>query len=80
VGKYTLRVEGHPIADARELLAAAEGIRVPARTPGEAQGPALTVTVDAPTVERAEELVRGALPSHGSYTVGRPDPIDDDDD
>ncbi|MGZ5308577.1 MAG: hypothetical protein ACXWDQ_01195 [Solirubrobacterales bacterium] len=71
MGKYTLRVEGQPIVDARELLAAAEGIHV-------STGSALTVTVDAPTLEGAERLVRDALPSHGSYTVGRPDPIEDD--
>jgi hypothetical protein len=84
VGKYTLRVMGRSIEDALRLLEAADGIKAGTRTLSSDQDPgpgqvALTVTVDAPTLAEAESRVEAALPKQGSYTVGRPDPVEDDD-
>lgn len=83
MGTYTLRIHGKPIEDARGMLEAADGVKTRGRTPGSsgeagAPEPALTVTVDAPTLAAAEALVAAALPSHGSYTVGRPEPLEDE--
>ena len=74
MGKYTLHVEGQPIDDAREVLRAADGIR-----PAEG-GAGLVVTVDAPTLSDAESRLRDALPSGGSYSVARPEPLEDEED
>jgi hypothetical protein len=86
VGKYTLRVMGRSIEDALRLLEAADGIKAGTRTLSSDQDPGpgpgqvtLTVTVDAPTLAEAESRVEAALPKQGSYTVGRPDPVEDDD-
>jgi hypothetical protein len=74
MGKYTLNVRGTPISDAREVLAATAGIKTGA------SGEAVTVTVDAPSLEEAKERVTAVLPEGGSYSVGRPEPLEDDPD
>lgn len=75
MGKYTLRISGKPIEDAREVLAATDGVSAPAA--GAVQ---LTVTVDAPSLAEAEQRVDEALPAHGSYVLARPEPLEDEDD
>jgi hypothetical protein len=75
MGRYTLRIHGSPIEDARSVLAVAAGISVEAPTGG-----ALVVVVDAPTLEQAEDKVRLALPGEGSFSIARPAPLEDDPD
>lgn len=75
MSRYTLRIAGSPIEDAHSVLAATEGVS--AHAPA---GSAMTAVVDAPTLEQAEALVQSALPDHGSYSVVRPEPLEDDPD
>lgn len=75
MGRYTLRISGSPIEDAHSVLASTPGVSV--RTP---PGRAITAVVDAPTLGQAEALIDAALPGLGSYTVARPEPLEDDPD
>lgn len=73
MSRYTLLISGRPMDDAREVLAATGGV-----SSGQPGAGALSVTVDAPNLEQAVALVEAALPSHGSYSVARPEPLEDD--
>jgi hypothetical protein len=76
MGVYTLKISGEPIDDARSVLEAAGGIHVRS----EAGSGAIVVTADAPSAEEAEETVRGVLPQGGSYSIGRPAALEDEED
>jgi hypothetical protein len=75
MGRYTLHIHGNPIDDARSLLAAAAGVSV--RSPA---GEAITAVVDAPTLGQAEDKIRSALPREGSFSIARPEALEDDPD
>jgi hypothetical protein len=74
VSKYTLHVSGEPIEGAAEVLEATGGFTV--------RGAAgdLVVVVDASTMAEAEARLNEALPSLGTYSVSRPEPLEDEDD
>ena len=73
MGKYTLKINGEPIEGAAEVLEAL-GYHVRGSEGG------LVVAVDAPTMDDAEAKVRDELPSIGSYTISRPEALEDDED
>ena len=73
MGNYTLEVTGSPIDDARTVLNGADGIRV-----HDGEG-VVVVSVNAPSLDEAEAQVSAALPSGGSFSIGRPAAIEGDD-
>jgi hypothetical protein len=75
MGNYTLEISGDPIDDARTVLSGADGIRV-----HDGSGGAVVVSVNAPTLAEAESKVSAALPSGGTFSVGRPPALEDEDD
>ena len=76
MGPYTFRVSGDFIDEARATLERADGVHVGSTTDDRT----IVVTADAPTQPGAEALVRSALPENGSYSIARPEPLEDDED
>jgi hypothetical protein len=81
MSKYTLQIRGEPLEDAVAALDPVGGIKAPSATEwATSPDEILNVTVDAPSLGEAKARVGAALPAHGSYTVARPEPLEDDED